>query len=1139
MKAMKALFGNWWVLSVLVALLAVVILAVALPIIAPVLRPLAWRLGFVLLVALAWGGLAAWRVIAARRASDQIAASLAARDGLGRDEANQVAERMRKAMETLKSSGGKQRDYLYSRPWYVIIGPPGAGKSTALQNSGLKFPFSDVVLKGVGGTRNLDFWFADEAVLVDTAGRYATQDSGQDDREGWTSFLNILAKNRPLAPLNGVLIAIGIDTLLSSDAASVERHAVTIRRRLVELRESLGAEIPVYLLFTKMDLLAGFSEFFADLDPEGRRSVLGSTFPSGLDVDQNELVSSFDDVLQAIMDRSAKRLQDELDGRRRSLILGFPGQFAGMRARVQHFLQAIFPQNAQEGRALLRGFYFTSGVQQGTPLDLLLQGVASVQNAPQPAPSGPGRAYFINRLITEVVLGEAGLAAATPEVRRRRAVRLAMAIGGIAAVSILVLIAWTTSFIANRRLQDQMVVSAHAVRDQIHNVGLDLAEVRDTDIGLEDSLPVLDALRALPRGYAERIKGGPPILETFGLYQSGLSQKAARTYLETTERVLSPRILLRLERFQHDHGEDPIALYEPLKVYLLLGGQHPLEPKAVTSWVTHDWETDSLAGEDRADVRKRLGDHLAALMAAPGLGHVWPDRVAPLDADLISASRLKIEALPLTDRAYAILRQKVSASGLPDWRLAEILPAGEIQAFQSPDAVAQLTTPAFFTKRGFTEVYQPGLQTVQSDLQHDLWVMGEDQDKEGVQAQIHDLKQGVANRYAADYVAAWNAVLSGLKPGDYFNNATAASAILTQPSPIKVVLQQVRQQTSFGGGSSQGPGGALQQKLSSLSAAESAAGSDASKQISGAFTPLGTFVDGQFDDFLSKLKQALEAKALLDRASGPDADAARAQFDQAMAALQVAGAGAPDDLKPFVAQASKQGDAAGAAAIGGAEARAYGPVLADCLGATTGRYPFVRASQNDAAVGDMLRVFGPGSSIENFRVRIQSYLDMGGSAWRWRTDDPTAASFDPGSAQQFQRASQIRDLLAAGIPFQIQADGFGPGVASAELSIGGNVVRFQPGQSDRRAYQWSPQGLQEARLVLEVGGKNETVVSATGPWAAFRLFDAARLENAGPTAFKATFGAGTETVSYRVTLTSEVNPFSRGGPFLFHCPARL
>jgi type VI secretion system protein ImpL len=151
------------------------------------MRPWWVRLICLAVVALIWGGLALWRVLRARKANDDMAEGLA-QTPPGDVEAQTLAKRLKEALATLKTSAGNRRDYLYSRPWYVIIGPPGAGKTTALLNSGLRFPFAESALQGVGGTRNLDFWFADEAVLVDTAGRYTTQDrTAYWSPSAWTS----------------------------------------------------------------------------------------------------------------------------------------------------------------------------------------------------------------------------------------------------------------------------------------------------------------------------------------------------------------------------------------------------------------------------------------------------------------------------------------------------------------------------------------------------------------------------------------------------------------------------------------------------------------------------------------------------------------------------------------------------------------------------------------------------------------------------------------------------------------------------------------------------------------------------------------------------------------------------------------
>ena len=585
----KKTFSNWWVLSILTAVLAVLIFVLLLPLVVGFLRPLWVRLIVLAVIALVWGGCALWRVLSARAAARRLEASL---DAAGSDpESKVLATRMRDALAKLKTAAGDRRDYLYSRPWYVIIGPPGSGKTTALVNSGLRFPFSDAALSGVGGTRNLDFWFADEAVLVDTAGRYTSQDSDQArDRDAWRGFLDLLRKNRPLQPINGVLVAIGLDELAGADVAAIDRHAATVRRRLSELQSGLEITVPVYVMFTKADLIAGFAEFYDDLDVEGRRAVLGATFPwqGPRRIDSLTVTDAFDAMAQAVADRTSKRLQEELDARRRGLVVGFPAQIEALRSRVVRFLEGTFPVDAPEATADLRGFYLTRGVQQGTPLDRILAGVAAVYDAPV-RPSGAGRAYFINRLLKEVVIGEAGLVQSTPKARARRATLMAAGFGAIGVIALLVLIAWGVSFTQNRHLQDQLVAGAQNVTQQVKESGLDLVEVREGEPDLQSSLAVLRSLRSLTRGYAEGQKHGPPLMMTFGLYQESDSRAARQAYQEALQRILLPRILLRLERFLQDNQTKPLAIYEPLKVYLMLGGQAPaLDKPAIKAWVQGD-----------------------------------------------------------------------------------------------------------------------------------------------------------------------------------------------------------------------------------------------------------------------------------------------------------------------------------------------------------------------------------------------------------------------------------------------------------------------------------------------------------------------------------------------------------------------
>lgn len=76
--------------------------------------------------------------------------------------------RLAEAVRTIKTSKIGQASggaALYELPWYIVIGNPAAGKSSAVLNSGLQFPFAEktgAIVQGIGGTRNCDWFFTTE-----------------------------------------------------------------------------------------------------------------------------------------------------------------------------------------------------------------------------------------------------------------------------------------------------------------------------------------------------------------------------------------------------------------------------------------------------------------------------------------------------------------------------------------------------------------------------------------------------------------------------------------------------------------------------------------------------------------------------------------------------------------------------------------------------------------------------------------------------------------------------------------------------------------------------------------------------------------------------------------------------------------
>ncbi|WP_010187908.1 type VI secretion system membrane subunit TssM [Sphingomonas sp. PAMC 26605] len=1126
---MDRLTRNWWVVAGTSASILAMIFAVGLPTLFPVLRAPWLRALLLAFVLLGFAGAAGLRLWRARRASQAIAGELTRDDGTldpRESETRVLTARMRDALTRLRAANDGRRDYLYSRPWYAIIGPSGTGKTTALRNSGLRFPWSHAALGGTGVTRDLDFWFADEAVLIDTAGRYTTQETGEAaDVAGWEQFLKLLRRYRPHQPINGVIVALSIETLMTSNLAQLDAHSAAIRRRLAELKRMLGISVPIYLLLTKADLLSGFTEFFADLDANGRRAVLGDTLDLEAPVDQTAILAAFDRVTAAMWARLPRRLHDEGDARRRSLLLGFPAHLAELRARVARLTEGAFVADSVQPH-VLRGFYLASGVQQGVALDRVLNAMAEVYDEPQAPPSDrSARAFFLNRLLTDVMFPEAGLVRSDATARRRGRRATMASYAGVGVVTLIAVAALTGSFAANREFQNRMLIDAQQASAQAQTSAIDLQEVRASDPDLEQVLPLLDRLRALPRGFDAGV-AAPPLHMRLGLFQAGLAISGREAYKQGLQRVVLPRILLRLEQVLRSDGQNPQQLYEPLKTYLMLGGYGPLDRQSVRAWVVQDWREASLAGPDREDVRARLGRHLDALLADPDIGQVWAGRRAPLDGALIASARAAVQTLSLSDRAYAVLRERAAASGQPDWRAGDLLASGDAQAFHGGVALLATTIPWFFTRDGYLHGYQQGMARVQVELDRDLWVLGADAAKQSIRAQLPEVRAAVAQSYARDYIIAWDAMLERVQPANYFASRAALGAFTRNPSPLKVLLQEVRRNTALASGR--------------------ATVGDAGGMIRDHFRQLGDFAGvgvapAPVDELVKAVRQAASASAAAGTAGASLAGGAmQGQLATALGELSTAGVVAPPQLQAFVGGAARTGQGAAVHTARIAVDAQYAGVAANCLKGVQSRYPFDRSAATDLSAADLQRVFGTGGELDAMvRDHLRPLLDTGQSPWRWRSSDPLAAGLSPNSAAQFERAGVIRDLATGGVSLKVAASGMAGSITAVEFSTGGATHRFELGAAEQVPAIWTSTSLPAAHVVLFAGQREVKRIEILGPWALFRLLDAARVRNAGPSRLRATFGDGTQTASLDIYLPWASNPFGRGGPFSFHCPARL
>jgi len=724
-------------------------------------------------------------------------------DSIVKAELGDLKDKLKQAMVALRKSKGG-RKHLYELPWYVMIGPPGAGKTTAIVNSGLNFPLAEEMGKtsigGVGGTRNCDWWFTENAVLIDTAGRYTTQESDAvADNASWLGFLGLLKKHRPRQPVNGAIIAISLSDLSLQDAETQAGHARAVRRRLHELREKLGVRFPVYVLFTKADMIAGFSEFYDTLGKEDRAQVWGFTFPMTKTKGEVSPVANFDEEFGALLGRlnsqSLERLQQETDHQRRSLIAGFPAQLASVRQVAKDFLGEVFQDNRYEHRHLLRGVYLTSGTQEGTPIDRLMMNMAKAFGIGRQAigsGQGTGRSYFLTRLFEGVMFPEAGLVSADDKAERRYRVIKWASITAAVVAFLATGALWTRSYIGNQALIAE-------TREGISTFQAQAATIPGSPIGDTDLpavVPALNTLRDLPANPTTGEWSTPTSL-TWGLYQGDvLGSQAAQTYRAALNQHLLPRLLLRLEEQMQANMDNADFLYESLKMYLMLGGQGPMSQDLLVEWMKLDWEI-LYSGESRAPLRADLEGHLNALLS---------NRMEEvgLNGPLVERAQNLLLQMPMAERIYAGIINSPAAKDLPNWRVGGNGGTGgpNIGRAMVRSSGKPLTEgiEGVFTRAGFRTVFLNEAVDVAERVQRESWVLGPRGQAEQNDEALNVLARDILDLYYNDFISRYDGMLSDLDiiPLESESHAVEVTNVLSGPtSPIFNVLSSIAEETQL------------------------------------------------------------------------------------------------------------------------------------------------------------------------------------------------------------------------------------------------------------------------------------------------------------------------------------------------------
>lgn len=809
---------------------------------------LVWAAALLGLLLLVWLGCWLYKRWKARRAASKLENVLeqqatqpapASSDGARRDDVAALRQRMLDAINTIKTSKLGQKSgaaALYELPWYMVIGNPAAGKSTAIANSGLQFPFADEggkIVHGVGGTRNCDWFFTTEGILLDTAGRYSVY---EEDRNEWFSFLGLLKRYRKQAPINGIIIAVSIAELTGNRPEFAINLAKNLRQRVQELTEKLEVFAPVYVVFTKADLITGFNEFFLDTERNERDRVWGATLAYDRKRSGQEVSSFFDerfDELYAglkemsLANMSVKRGENMAPG-----VLTFPLEFSAIKGVLRSFVTTLFEENPFQFKPVFRGFYFTSALQEGATASASSQRIAdrfglTLEHKPQRELLSK-HGFFLHNLFKQVIFADKQLVA---QYTSRNKIRMRY-ITFFAAVTVLgaLLGGWSWSYMGNR----QLVANVQADMDKavkLQEKRLDLQSRFEALEILQDRIEQLD-----------RYRSSRPFSVGLGLYQGDLLERKLREeYFAGIKEIMLKPVASNIETYlmevNANSGKlEPMAkppqaggvttvadnaaqaanalrtykdssatsvedAYNALKTYLMLSDKSRAESSHLSDQITRFWRgwLETNRGTMPREQMIRSAERLISFSLEQINDPSWPtveSKLTLVDQTRENLRRV-VRGMPARERVYADVKARAAT------RFASMTVARIVGDKDKELVMGSYAIPGTFTRDAWEKFVQDAFkEAANKELQSADWVLKtSSKDDLTLEGSPEQIQKALVSQYKTEYAREWQKFLQGVSIVELRNldDATNAMNRLGDPltSPLNKVISTVYDETSW------------------------------------------------------------------------------------------------------------------------------------------------------------------------------------------------------------------------------------------------------------------------------------------------------------------------------------------------------
>jgi type VI secretion system protein ImpL len=1004
-------------------------------------------------------------------------------------------------------------------PVVFVLGETGSTKTTTILNSGLE----PELLAGqthqdnnVVPTRSANVWFARQMVFVEAGGGLLAEPA---------RWLRLLARLRPgrlrsvvgsggQAP-RAALVCIDAETFTRPGAAeAVTAAARGLQLRLSEISQQYGISFPVYVLFTKMNRVAFFEDFFRNLSNDEATQVLGATLPlqaqagSGIYAEDQtrRLSASFDAIFYSLADQRIGLLPRENDPQKVPGAYEFPREFRKLRSTLVQFLVDVCRPSQLRSSPFLRGFYF-SGVRpvimqdtavaeaqrpatQRSPFEAAgsATGIfrAGIPTAPPPMPSAPlggGGArkvpqwVFLSHLFNDVILRDSvafGASGSSTKTSLPRRVLLAAA----AALLLIFCIGFTVSFFSNRALEGEAVEAAR---------GIPASEASGMNLPTPDALQKLENLRQILAQLTVYETDGAPWHLRWLLYSgSDMLPKVRRVYYERFHQLLFAQtqgeMLATLQRLAlppaatDEYGPS----YDTLKAYLLTTS----EWKRSTNWLSpvliNRWSTGR-AVDPLLPLAKKQFDFYSE-----DLPHGNPFSEQN-DAAAIDRARQHLSKFSGVEQIYQFMLADAS-------RRAKKINFNEQFPGSAEVVVNNRDVPGAFTKAGWTAM-QDNIRKSDKFFGGERWVLG---DYAAAKPDTGKLEEDLRNRFLADYIARWREFLrnsSVVRYGSLKDAAKKLDKLSNSQTPLLALFWVATQNTS----------------VDSPKVTEAF---DAVQKVVPPPATVPQYVLPPNSEYMSSLASLQSAiNQIADLTGPPDpnrampvrssADAARNVVKKMGYTFRIDPEAHVDTIVLKLLEAPIESVDALTKGMGAGEVNAKAKLFCAAYADLGNKFPFNPTATAEATLQGVNAIFKPreGKLWVFYEESLRTFLVKQGNDY---VANPSAGlPLNPSFVSFFNNAARFSDTVYPGgaaepsLRYSLQAQPSDQ-IKEMTLTIDGQSTHFT-GKESGGQHVWPASGNANVRLSAKLaGGSDLDVQNRDGLWSVFHFFaDADRWSPAG------------------------------------------